>query len=135
MLFAIIAGPTFEKAQADLNLIRGAQGVEIRLDLFDSIDPKKLEILIKLLKSQLSLKVLLALRPLREGGKFKGDEKERLQILYSLCQLEPDYIDLEWDVSKETWKSFTEAFPKIQKICSYHNFIHYQALLPLLKAS
>ncbi|MBI3236340.1 MAG: type I 3-dehydroquinate dehydratase, partial [Chlamydiales bacterium] len=117
MLFAILTDSIMEKSLTQV------LGAEIRLDLFQSIEKEKLIDLMKALRADPFFKILFTLRPVSQGGKFEGDEKQRLDLLRSLCYLGPDYIDLEWDVPNEEWASFSSEFPHVERICSYHDFV------------
>ena len=41
--------------------------------------------------------VVVTCRPVREGGRFDGDEQDRLRILARAHELGAEYIDVEWD--------------------------------------
>ncbi len=119
MLFAVITGPTVREAQIALDqAIKTLHGIELRLDLFEKIDLNEVQGLIK----SCPIKTLLTLRPTRQGGKYKGSEEERLNLLESLCALNPDYVDLEYDIPGARWKTIAEKYPDIAFICSYHDF-------------
>lgn len=119
MLFGIVTGPSIEQAQTTINQsLNIAKGIEFRFDLLDHCSLETLKPLI----IRCPLKRLFSLRPERQGGDFKGSEEKRWELLRHLCLLNPDYVDLEYDVPLSIWKQFSEAFPKIQWICSYHDF-------------
>lgn len=96
-------------------------GIEIRFDLIDSNDLEEIKEIIKRKK----LKILITLRPERQGGNYRGDEGERLNTLIQLACLNPDYIDLEYDVPLHFWKEIVDKFPHIKFICSFHDFVNF----------
>ncbi len=122
MLFTIINGPNIEKALELLDQAIGrVDGIEIRLDSFLNIKPIQFEPLLKK-ANEAHLKVLFALRPKRQGGGFESGEKERLDLIELFCDLDPDYVDLEHDVSSDFRQILSLKHPKIQFFSSYHNF-------------
>lgn len=113
MLFGVVTSPSF--ASKDLEQ---AGGIEFRFDLFPPFSLEEL----KSLLNPLPLKKLFSLRPVRQGGMFKETEEARWERLHQLCLLNPDYVDLEYDVPLSVWKKFSKTFPNIQWVCSYHDF-------------
>ena len=61
---------------------------EVRLDLLDSWDPS----ILPLLRSS---HIVVTCRSATEGGRFKGTEAERIEILRQALTQEPGYLDLE----------------------------------------
>src|SRR5215510_3924312 len=90
-LFGVITGLDLQVVTQQKSFI---DGIEIRLDYFPAINHQELKAFI----SQCNLPVMLTLRRKDQGGRFSGTEDERLKQIESLCQLGPDYIDLEYDV-------------------------------------
>ena len=70
--------------------------------------------------------VIFTLRSQDNGGLYTGDEQSRFNILLSLARLEPDYIDLEYDVPTDFFKIINNQYPNIKIICSYHEFNNKQ---------
>lgn len=69
---------------------------EIRFDFLKSEDiPLALENVKKDLK-----KIVCTLRPKSEGGKFSGDEKERIAILKLISEYNPFLLDIEFNTIK-----------------------------------
>ncbi|MBS0651252.1 MAG: shikimate dehydrogenase [Verrucomicrobia bacterium] len=125
MLFCIATGPTLLEAKDTVNqALNKVQGIEFRFDLFQAVDLKGIKELVDALGQNRSLKLLFTLRPVRQGGEYKGSEESRLSLLKQLCALGPDYVDLECDVPLPHWKEFAAQFPKIHFICSFHDFVH-----------
>ncbi len=113
MLFLSIARP--EAAQ---HIHTKDIAVELRLDLFHHID-------IEYVKSFLQnsvCPVMLTVRKISQGGKFKGTESEREALIKQLLALEPSFFDLEYDMSPQFLQEVKAKYPKTQFILSYHNF-------------
>lgn len=93
--------------------------VEIRLDFLKSEQiPKTLEII----KKDLS-KVVCTLRPKTEGGKFTGNEKERISIIKLIAEYNPFLLDIEFNTlnkNKELFKYLKST--KTQLLVSWHDF-------------
>jgi 3-dehydroquinate dehydratase-1 len=93
--------------------------VEIRFD-FLKIDeiPKTLEIVKNDLK-----KVVCTLRPKTEGGKFEGDEKERISILKLIAEYNPFLLDIEFNTIKNnrTLAKYLKS-TKTNILISWHDF-------------
>ncbi len=92
-----IAENSSKKVKQNLKIaLKKSDYVEIRFD-FLKIDeiPKTLEIVKNDLK-----KVVCTLRPRTEGGKFEGDEKERISILKLIAEYNPFLLDIEFDTIK-----------------------------------
>jgi 3-dehydroquinate dehydratase/shikimate dehydrogenase len=117
MLFCTVVDSLFP----DLSKVR-ADGLELRLDEWGKIDVNAWERWIIRFRKESSLKLLLTLRPQRQGGKYCRIEEERLDLLRQLCRLNPDYLDLEYDIPWTFWREISAMFPRIQLICSYHDF-------------
>ena len=60
------------------------------------------------------LPVIVTYRPLREGGRFDGDESRRLEVLHQAAKLAPTFIDVERDVPAQSW-------PDAPIIISHHD--------------
>ena len=68
--------------------------VEVRFDFLKTEQvPEALEIIKKDLK-----RIVCTLRPKTEGGKFKGNEKERIAILKLIAEYSPYLLDVEFDL-------------------------------------
>lgn len=90
---------------------RGAQLVELRLDY---------------IRGRVNIPRLLAVRPCpvvitcrrsRDGGKYKGNEEERLMMLRTAIAEGADYVDLEEDIA-----SSIPRYGKTKRIISLHDF-------------
>lgn len=92
--------------------------IEIRLDKLSEI---KLEQLLSI-KESLSCPIIWTLRKESHGGKFKGSEQERLDLLRSiLLTLHPVFMDLEGDIPAEVVKEFQQLSPQTRWIISWHD--------------
>lgn len=111
MICVVIKGPTFEKAEKQIKdaVNEGADLVELRLDLFNEIDDES----IKLLRSAAFIPVLFTLRSVAQGGNYHGSEEE----LHRLIALNPDYMDIEYDVP------CIKGYQQTKILISYHNFL------------
>ena len=98
----VVSARNMDETKADADV------VEFRLDLFPSL-PSLEEV-----KSVEKEKILTVRRP-EDGGKFEGDEEERLAIFRKYCELF-DYADVEVYAGDE----FFDLPCRI--IESYHNF-------------
>ena len=67
---------------------------EIRLDLMESFDLARLI-------AEAPCPLVITCRPTREGGRFRGPESERLNILTRAIELGAAYVDVEWDCVTE----------------------------------
>ena len=86
--------------------------VELRLDLMEEYD------LTELLRNR-PCPVIVTNRPVREGGRYEGDETERIKVLLKAAELGAEHIDCEAD-SYQLIKGLELGECKI--ILSRHNF-------------
>ena len=108
-----------------------ADGIELRLDYAPKIDLNELSIL----RNQCHLPIIFTLRKKSQGGYYNPKETQRLQDILALCALNPDYFDLEYDISRKFVADLKIKYPKIKLICSYHNFTETPAdLMPILQS-
>ncbi len=90
-----IAAPDTDAALAALHqAARAADLAELRLDLMHEFD------LTRLLEAR-PLPVVITCRPPREGGRWQGNESDRLRVLRAAADLGAEYVDLEWDATDE----------------------------------
>ena len=93
--------------------------VEVRLDFLKVEQvPKTLEIIKKDLN-----KVVCTLRPKTEGGKFTGNEKERISIIKLIAEYNPFLLDIEFNTlnkNKELFKYLKSTKTKL--LVSWHDF-------------
>lgn len=129
MLLGVVAGPSIKIAEKEIfSQLEWIDAVEFRLDLFIDLDLIQLKSLLK----KLTLPVLFTLRRQDQGGGFMQTEKIRLELIEKLCQLQPDFFDLEYDIEQSFRKKLFLNYPKIRFIASYHNFERFPDLNQLL---
>jgi len=89
-----------------------ADVVEIRLDLMDEFN------LATLLRDR-PCPVIVTYRPVREGGRYDGDEDRRLAVLQEAAALGAEHIDCEADAFH---KIADQSFGQTKVIVSRHDF-------------
>ena len=92
---------------------RGADTIECRLDFLEA--PPSLEQL-RMLLAKPPTPVIVTCRPVREGGRFDGDEAQRLELLRRSAKLGASFVDVELDTPPE-------ARPQADVILSRHDFV------------
>lgn len=94
-----------------------ADVIEVRLDLLDemAVDP-----FLKAIETPL----LFTNRPEWEGGKYLGEEKDRLAPLLKAAQNGASYIDLELRAEQGSWSTLLDACSDTSTriISSWHDF-------------
>lgn len=95
-----------------------ADGIELRLDYAVTLDIN----FMTELRRTINLPIIFTLRKKSQGGFYSHTESQRLSDLFALCQLNPEYIDIEYDVSADFLEKIKSHYPKVKLICSYHNF-------------
>ncbi len=119
MLCAVVKGPSFVEAESQIQkALESADIVELRLDMFSSIDL----IEINRLHTTYSIPKIFTLRAKRQGGSFNGTEQERLAALQNLASIQPEYLDLEFDIPSDFVRQIRRLCPHIIIIISHHNF-------------
>ena len=113
-LICSITSPSIEGAAGDIAaaVAAGADMIELRLDLLDAaVTDEQLAELI----AATPVDVLVTVRPARQGGRYGGDEAERLSLLARAAQLGAAWVDVEGDVP-------AGARPDGAVILSHHDF-------------
>ena len=112
-LIVSLTAETPEAMRADMTsaAAAGADMAELRLDYLAHADRAALETLL----ADRPLPVIATCRPVRQGGKFRGAEDERLAVLAAASELGADYIDVENDVPPA-------KRPAGKTILSHHDF-------------
>lgn len=104
--------------------------VEVRFDFLKTEQvPEALEIIKKDLK-----RIVCTLRPKTEGGKFKGNEKERIAILKLIAEYSPYLLDVEFNTLKKNpslVKYLKKANTKL--LVSWHDFKKTPSITELKK--
>lgn len=119
MLIATLAVKDYASTQQQLFQIADrADGVELRLDYLNHWDITALTAL----RKACALPVILTLRSRAHGGHYPHSETQRIQEIMALCTLNPDYLDVEYDVPVQHIQAIRCRYPAIKIILSYHNF-------------
>ena len=105
------------KKKAETAIKLGADLIELRLDYLDTFNAEKLRDVISGIESR----CILTLRSSKEGGRFRGGEAKRVQLLYHLIDLKPAYIDIELEAVKKE-KKLAEVRAETTLIVSKHSF-------------
>lgn len=95
-----------------------ADGIELRLDYLADWDMTALAAL----RQACKVPVIMTLRSRAQGGHYPHLESQRIQALMALCALNPDYLDVEYDVPVAHRQAIRQCYPAIKIILSYHNF-------------
>jgi 3-dehydroquinate dehydratase/shikimate dehydrogenase len=90
---------------------QGAKLVELRLDFIQT------EVNLKRILRERHCPVVITVRRSKDGGIWKGTEKQRQLLIRTAIAEGVDYIDLEEDIAGEI-----PRFGKTKRIISYHNF-------------
>ncbi len=121
MLVAVIAEPSYEAAlDVIATQLQAADIIELRVDYFNDINLSALQTL----RAQINKPLIITLRSVQNGGYYQNSEPDRLTCLRQLAELEPEYIDLEYDVDPLFIEAFHKHYPNCKIIRSYHNFSH-----------
>ena len=89
---------------------------------FDFLKIEQIPEAIEIIKKDLS-KIVCTLRPKTEGGKFSGNEKERIAILKLIAEYSPFLLDVEFNTLKRN--SSLRRYLKSSKtklLVSWHDF-------------
>ncbi len=89
---------------------------ELRLDLMDSFDLPRLI-------AAAPCPLIITCRPPREGGKFRGSEAERLELLAQAMGLGCAYVDIEWD-NLETFATFASRKPGSTRLIASRHWLN-----------
>jgi 3-dehydroquinate dehydratase/shikimate dehydrogenase len=120
MIVLVIAEHQYSNiSQKIQSVIKDIDVIELRLDYLDYFDLTE----IKRIKLNFDIPIIFTLRKKSQGGLFLLSENIRLNLLTQLAGLEPDYIDLEYDVPIEFVRILKKQHPKIKLIRSYHDFV------------
>lgn len=120
MLTAVITGPDLFSAKRQIKEAsqNKADAIEIRLDCLDAIDLVK----IQKLQKYWGKTVIFSLRRKEHGGKYLQHDSKLYFDLTRLFSLNPQYFDLEHDISKDFISKMVTNYPNTKIITSYHNF-------------
>jgi 3-dehydroquinate dehydratase-1 len=115
-----IAEKTPYKIKQTLKIaLKKSDYVEVR---FDFLKIEQIPETIEVIKKDLS-KIVCTLRPKTEGGKFTGNEKERIAILKLIAEYNPFLLDVEFNTLKRN-SSLVKYLKstKTKLLVSWHDF-------------
>ena len=114
MIVVSITGPTTEDAVLQVRAsARWADIIEFRLDLIQQLDLRRI--------FRTTRKPRIAtLRPEWEGGRFKGTENERFDLLLEAGARGAEYIDIEHAAGKKMLLKLRARLPRTMFIVSSH---------------
>ncbi|MDH3203626.1 MAG: type I 3-dehydroquinate dehydratase [Nitrosopumilus sp.] len=115
-----IAENTPYKIKYTLNIaLKKSEFVEVR---FDFLKTEQIPETLEIIKKDLN-KVVCTLRPKTEGGKFSGNEKERIAILKLIAEYNPFLLDVEFNTLKKntSLKKYLNS-TKTKILVSWHDF-------------
>ncbi|MEX0861213.1 type I 3-dehydroquinate dehydratase [Nitrosopumilus sp.] len=104
--------------------------VEIR---FDFLKIEQIPETLEVIKKDLN-RIVCTLRPKTEGGKFSGDERERIAILKLIAEYNPFLLDVEFNTLKRN-SALVKYLKttKIKLLVSWHDFKKTPNMLELKK--
>ena len=115
-----IAEKTPKKLDSVLNkAIKKSDYAELRLDF---LKPSQVPVALELASKNLN-RCVCTLRPKSEGGKFTGNEKERISILKLISEYKPFLLDVEFNTLRKN-KSLSNYIKKTKTaiLVSWHDF-------------
>ena len=99
--------------------LKKSEYVELR---FDFLPIEKIPEVLEMVKKDLR-RIVCTLRPKTEGGKFAGNEKERLSILKLIAEYNPFLLDVEFKtLSKNQDLVKYLRLSKVNLLVSWHDF-------------
>ena len=89
---------------------------------FDFLKTEQIPEAIEIIKKDLN-KIVCTLRPKTEGGKFSGNEKERISILKLIAEYNPFLLDVEFNTLKRnsSLRRYLKS-TKTKLLVSWHDF-------------
>jgi len=117
-----IAEKTPKKLKQTLTkALKKSDYAEIR---FDFLNPNLVPDVLQQIKKDLR-KCVCTLRPIREGGKFSGDEKNRISIIKLIAEYNPFLLDIEFNTLRKN--KMLQRYLKstgTDILVSWHSFKH-----------
>ncbi len=111
---------------------KGADILEIRLDLLGIRDLERAAETVRKIKSETGLPLLITNRSGAEGGKWEGKEEDRIGLLTGLLSFKdgPDAIDIELSAGRKDRDKVIKAVKDHGKtvIISFHDFLKTPSL-------
>lgn len=103
---------------------QGADIIEVRCDLIDSIDPKVIRDKMQSIRDSINVPILATIRMVEDGGnwyRFKGGDRERLSIFQEIMNV-IDLVDIELDSEiRDDVLSEAKKYD-VKTIVSYHDY-------------
>ena len=115
-----IAEKTPKKLKQTLaKALKKSDYAEIR---FDFLNPNTIPEALHLIRRDLG-KCVSTLRPIRDGGKFSGSEKNRVSIIKLIAEYDPFLLDIEYDTLRKN-KNLQKYLKNTgtHTLVSWHNF-------------
>ena len=115
-----IAEKTPKKLKQTLaKALKKSDYAEIR---FDFLNPNTIPEALHLIRRDLG-KCVSTLRPIRDGGKFSGSEKNRVSIIKLIAEYDPFLLDIEYDTLRKN-KNLQQYLKNTgtHTLVSWHNF-------------
>ena len=115
-----IAEKTPKKLKQTLTkALKKSDYAEIR---FDFLNPNSVPDALHLIRKDLR-RCVSTLRPIREGGKFSGSEKNRVSIIKLIAEYDPFLLDIEYDTLRKN-KNLQRYLKSTgtRTLVSWHNF-------------
>ena len=115
-----VAEKTPQKVKQTLKIaLKKSNYVEVR---FDFLKIEQIPETLEMIKKDLS-KIVCTLRPKTEGGKFTGNEKERIAILKLIAEYTPFLLDVEFNTLKKNvqLRKYLKS-TKTKLLVSWHDF-------------
>jgi len=107
---------TTEKALRSIKEVnRWADLIELRVDYLKGV---KLELLLENRQKPF----IVTNRKKEEGGKYTGEERERLSVLHEAVKLGVDYVDIELATERSLLQGIIRGKRRTQVILSFHDF-------------
>lgn len=94
---------------------KAADLIELRLDMLRG--EYDIKALVKLAKKP----AIVTCRRKSEGGKFKGSERERVEVLLGALGAKPKYLDIEFSTNEKLRKKVLANKGRTKIILSWHN--------------
>ena len=115
-----IAEKTPDKIKRTLKIaLKKSEYAEVR---FDFLEIEQIPDVLEIIKEDLN-RIVCTLRPKTEGGRFYGNEKERIAILKLIAEYNPFLLDIEFNTLKknESLKKYLNS-TKTRILVSWHDF-------------
>lgn len=101
------------------NALKNSDYAELRLDF---LKPLHIPNVLELTKKQLG-RCVCTLRPIAEGGKFQGTDKERISILKMIAEYHPFLLDVEFNTLRKNKILHNYIMKtKTEVLVSWHDF-------------